>query len=90
MAAGDGAEARGRGRGAADRRREFLRRLARVPLLGALGLAGAGLLARGEGRPLHPDEACANRGVCRGCGILDECSHPQAALSRRGLKYGRR
>ena len=68
--------------GRENRRRQFLRGAVRWPLLGALGLLGGRLVAGPRG-PLHPDETCINRGVCRGCAILPKCGMPAATLARK-------
>jgi hypothetical protein len=64
-----------------NRRREFIRGIFRYPLLAALGMAG-GRLATNRPAPLHADETCEARGVCRGCVRLRSCGLPQAALAR--------
>jgi hypothetical protein len=69
-------------------RRRLLGDVLRYGALGLLGLVGGRLLAkakRGNG-PLHPDEKCISRGLCRGCGAIDGCRSPQADLFRRARK----
>ena len=72
------------------RRRKLLGDALRYGALGLLGLVGGRLLAkakRGTG-PLHPDEKCVSRGLCRGCRALAGCRSPQADLFRQARKEG--
>jgi hypothetical protein len=64
-------------------RRRFFASVVRYVLLGALGLIGGRLAARAVTGPLHPEETCVNRGVCRGCRVLPGCGSPQATLFRQ-------
>jgi len=66
-------------------RRKLLGDALRYGALGLVGLVGGRLIARSErGRgPLHPDEKCVSRGLCRGCRALADCRLPQAALFRK-------
>ncbi len=62
-------------------KREFLRGVARAAALGGLGAAGAVLAKRASSA--KSSGACANRGVCPGCGEVASCELPQAELARR-------
>jgi len=65
------------------RRREWLRRLVRYPLLAALGAVGAWLAVKPSGTgPVQAGEACVNRGICRGCRRLSTCGLPHALMAR--------
>jgi hypothetical protein len=71
-------------------RRRLLSDLLRYGALGLLGFVGGHLFARtqrGPG-PLHPDEKCVSRGLCRGCRALNGCRSPQAELFRQARKEG--
>jgi len=66
-------------------RRKLLGDALRYGALGLLGFVGGHLFAktpRGPG-PLHPDETCVSRGLCRGCRALTGCRLPQAELFRK-------
>jgi len=65
-------------------RRRFLDAAVRWPLLGAIGLLAGRLAAASAGGPLHPDAACTNQGLCRGCRQLAGCRSLQADLFRSG------
>jgi hypothetical protein len=64
-------------------RRRFLGAIVRIALLGVLGLVGGHLVVHSVSAPLHPDEKCVNRGLCRGCGALAGCRSLQAELFRQ-------
>jgi hypothetical protein len=64
-------------------RRRFFQTAMRYSLLGVIGLVGGRLAARRLSGPLHPDETCLSRGVCRGCRTLATCGSPQATLFRQ-------
>ena len=71
-------------------RRKLLGDALRYGALGLLGFVGGHLFARtqrGPG-PLHPDEKCVSRGLCRECGALAGCRSPQAELFRQARKEG--
>ena len=71
-----------RGRGV--RRREFLRSVMRVAVLGAVGLLTGRLASSATcGGPTHPEEKCGNRGICRGCRRRADCASPQAEMFRQ-------
>jgi hypothetical protein len=65
-------------------RRRFLGAIVRIASLGVLGLVGGHLVVRRVTGPLHPDEKCVNRGLCRGCGALAGCRALPAELFRQG------
>jgi len=69
-----------------NRRREFLRDAVRYPILIALGLVAGRLLARRASGPLHPDETCMNRGLCRDCRRMAGCPLPQAVMLRQAQR----
>ena len=64
-------------------RRRFFGAILRYTALAALGLLGGRLVTRNAAGPLHPDEKCTNRGLCRGCRELDACAALPAKLFRR-------
>lgn len=57
-------------------RRDFLRGVLRILLLGGLGAGIAALIAR-------PCETCVNAGICRGCAAFDDCGLPQALSAKQ-------
>lgn len=63
-----------------NRRREFLRNLARFATAGILALGGGWLAIRKHG------EQCAGDGICRECRELQGCILPQALSTRQALK----
>ena len=69
------------GKGYSEDRREFLRGLGRVALMGGL-IIGAGWLIRREetGRRI---ETCTSDGICRNCRDLKDCGLPQALSYRQ-------
>lgn len=69
------------GKGYSEDRREFLRGLGRVALLGGL-IVGAGSLIRRE-ETARRIETCASDGICRNCRNLRDCGLPQALSYRR-------
>jgi hypothetical protein len=71
-------------------RRRFFGSLLRYGALAGLGVLAGRLITRkadADG-PLHPDESCINRGLCRGCRELDACAALPAKLFRRGQEEG--
>ena len=64
-------------------RREFLKALGRIAVLGGIGLAGI-TLARG--RSIR--EFCINRGICRGCTVYAGCELPPALSAKRSRGDG--
>ena len=67
-------------------RRRFFVSALRWGALAALGAVAAKLVTRSVTGPLHPDEKCTNRGLCRGCGAIDGCTALPAQLFRRRLE----
>ena len=65
-------------------RRRFFVSALRWGALAALGAVAAKLALRSTQSPLHPDEKCTNRGLCRGCPTLKGCTALPAELFRRG------
>ena len=65
-------------------RRRFFVSALRWGALAAVGAVAAKLALRSTSGPLHPDEKCANRGLCRGCPTLRDCTALPAELFRRG------
>jgi hypothetical protein len=65
-------------------RRNFLRGGIRYALL-----AGAGAVAvsvAGKPGPRLSGQTCVNRGVCRDCSVMGDCSLPQAFSFRQMMK----
>ena len=58
-----------------EKRREFLRSIARFAVLGG-AVAGVAGLTRKHG------ETCVNEGVCSGCPVFDGCGLPQALSAK--------
>jgi hypothetical protein len=65
-------------------RREFLRSSARYALLAGLAAVSAVLVKRG-GAGLS-NQTCINKGICRGCGVFEECGLPQALSAKQVLQ----
>ncbi len=62
-------------------RRVFLQDCARGAIMAGLAVLGVGLgLRRGDPGVTEP---CLKQRVCRGCGLYDRCSLPQAAATRK-------
>jgi len=70
--------------GGAISRREFLRGLGRNAALAGLAAVAAGLIARG-GRA-GGSERCINQGICRGCGVFEDCHLPAAFSAKQAMK----
>ncbi|MHC4184568.1 MAG: hypothetical protein ACYSR4_01370 [Planctomycetota bacterium] len=64
-------------------RRELLAGVLRYATLGVLGAAGAS--ASLKRRRLVREGTCVNRGICRGCAVLDRCGLPQALSAKEVL-----
>ena len=66
-------------------RRRFFASILRWGALGAVGVLAGRLVAKeAAAGPLHPDERCVNRGLCRGCRALEGCRALPAQLVRQG------
>ena len=66
-------------------RRRFFVSALRWGALAVVGAVAAKLTLRSvEQGPLHPDEKCTNRGLCRGCPTLRNCTALPAELFRGG------
>jgi hypothetical protein len=72
-------------------RREFLKRIGRYTMLATLFAGGGMLFWRKQITP-EPIETCINRGICRGCSVLEDCTLPlalsmkKAAITRHTIK----
>jgi hypothetical protein len=64
-----------------EKRREFLRSIARMAVLGG-SVGGVAGLTRKSG------ETCVNEGVCRGCPVFDGCGLPQALSAKAARRNG--
>jgi hypothetical protein len=64
-------------------RREFLKKIGRYAILTGL-FAGAGILLGRKRVTPKPLQTCINRGICRGCSVLEDCTLP-AALSMKNV-----
>jgi len=68
-------------------RREFLRSFGRNVALGVLGLLTVALVRRNGVRGAGLEgQQCVNRGVCRGCGVFEDCGLPRALSARQALR----
>lgn len=67
-------------------RREFLRSGIRYALLAGVAAVSAALVVRRD-RAL-PNQTCINQGICRGCGMFDDCGLPQALSAKQTMKGG--
>jgi hypothetical protein len=59
-------------------RRESLRTLGRMGLMGSLGLLAYALVRRRAAANAGGYQTCMQNGVCRGCSALGNCGVPQA------------
>jgi len=64
-------------------RRQLLTGVLRYATLGLLGAAGGSIVAKS--RRAMREGKCVNKGLCRGCGVFDECGLPQALSLKDGL-----
>ena len=64
-----------------EKRREFLRSIARLAVLGGAA-GGVVALTRKSG------ETCVNEGVCRGCPVFGGCGLPQALSAKAARSDG--
>jgi hypothetical protein len=64
-----------------EKRREFLRSIARLAVLGG-AVAGVAALTRKQG------ETCVNQGICRGCPVFEDCGLPQALSAKAARSEG--
>jgi hypothetical protein len=64
-------------------RRLFIKRMLRNASLAALGLAGGAVAVKR--RRLLREGKCLNQGICRGCGVFDECGLPRALSTKTVL-----
>lgn len=62
-------------------RREFLRGGARYAWLAGLAAVSVVLVKR-RGTSL-PSQTCINQGICRGCGVFEDCGLPRALSAKR-------
>jgi hypothetical protein len=67
-------------------RRGFFTWVLRAGVAAVLGAVTAKLVMQSQEGPLHPDEKCTNRGLCRGCPVLKGCTSLPAEMFRRGQK----
>ena len=67
-------------------RREFLRGGVRYALLA--GLAAVSAMVAGRRNQRLPGQTCVNQGICRGCGVFEECGLPQALSAKQALING--
>jgi hypothetical protein len=65
-------------------RREFLRGGIRYALLAGIGAVTAAVAGKQNGR--LSGQNCVNEGICRGCGVVDDCGLPQALSFRQATK----
>lgn len=66
-------------------RREFLRGSIRYTLLACVGAVSAVLVKRrGE---LPENQTCVNQGICRGCGVFEDCGLPQALSAKQVTNF---
>jgi hypothetical protein len=63
-------------------RREFLKRIGRYAMLTGLFTGGGLLLGRKRVMP-KPVQTCINRGICRGCSVLEDCTLPVALSMKK-------
>jgi hypothetical protein len=64
-------------------RRRLAVRLLRNATLALLGAAGAAAVAKR--RKLLREGKCLNRGLCRACGVFEECGLPRALSTKSVL-----
>ncbi len=64
-------------------RRQFIRRVLRHASLVVLGLAGGAVVLKR--RRLLREGKCLNQGICRACGVFDDCGLPRALSTRSVL-----
>jgi hypothetical protein len=65
-------------------RREFLRGGVRYALAAGLGAVAAAVAGKPAGR--LSGQVCVNEGLCRNCGIVDDCGLPQALSFKLATK----
>jgi hypothetical protein len=66
-------------------RREFLIRIGRYAILTGLFAGGGILLWRRRITP-KPIQTCINRGICRGCSVLEDCTLPVALSMKKVMQ----
>lgn len=64
-------------------RRHLFSRMLRNTSLALLGAGGGAAVVKR--RRLVREGKCLNGGICRGCGVFDECGLPRALSTRRVL-----
>ena len=65
-------------------RREFLTGLLRYTALALMAIITGLVVAKR--RRLARDGICINKGICRGCSILEQCGLPLAMSQKQNLK----
>ncbi len=64
-------------------RRLFIKRLLRNASLAVLGVAGGAVALKR--RRLLREGKCLSQGICRACGVFDDCGLPRALSTRSVL-----